>query len=219
MGPSIQNLKLKDYVNPIVQEIKKWDMQRIVIIAHSFGGIIGLKVAEEVMYQQLSGFIAIGAAIPQTGDSYISSLPFPKNIFKNLAIRIVGDEPPKSAIKNNLCNDLSLEVTQRIIRNYTPESKKIFFEKVDIVIPDVKRMYIKLQQDNEFKIAIQDRMAANLKPDKVLTINSGHLPMLSIPEHLTNIIKDFIREIDKSYFNPTNTDFTPKVKKVRVKNE
>lgn len=213
------DLKLLDYVNPIVNEIKKWDERRVVIVTHSIGGLIGLKVAEEIMHQQLSGFIAISSIIPAPGDSFISSLPFPKNFMTNIMIKLAGTKPSKASIIKGYCNDLTPGQTKKVVENFTPEAKSLYYERINPKIPEVKKLYIKLLNDKELTVEMQDKMAKNLRADKVVAFNSGHLPMLSIPGQMTSVIHDFIKEIDKDYFNPTHTDFTPKPKKIiKVKN-
>lgn len=214
-----ENLKVMDYVNPIVKEIKQWDQQRVILVTHSIGGMIGLKVAEEIMHQQLSGFIAISSIIPITGGSFISSLPFPQNIMTNFLVKFAGTKPSKAAIIKGYCNDLTPDQTKRVVEKFTPEAKSIYYERISTKIPEVKKMYIKLLNDKELSVELQDKMAKNLKADKVIAFNSGHLPMLSISGQLTSVIHDFVKEIDKDYFNPIGTDFTPKQKKIiKVRN-
>jgi len=42
---------------------------------------------------------------------------------------------------------------------------------------------------------LQDEMAKKLNATEIQIINSGHLPMLSKPKELADILSDFINEI------------------------
>lgn len=39
-------LSFDDYAGSIIEQIKKWNVEKILIVTHSIGGCVGLKVAE-----------------------------------------------------------------------------------------------------------------------------------------------------------------------------
>jgi hypothetical protein len=48
---------------------------------------------------------------------------------------------------------------------------------------------------------LQDRMAKNLNANKILTLDSGHLPMISKAKQLAIILSEFVsevRQVDKT---------------------
>ena len=61
---------------------------------------------------------------------------------------------------------------------------------------DTKTLYIKLTEDKGFSVQLQDKMIRNLNAQKVVTLDSGHLPMISKPKELSEILNNFINEIN-----------------------
>ncbi|AXT59183.1 alpha/beta hydrolase [Aquimarina sp. AD10] len=184
-------LSLEDYVSKAISDIENYEKQKIIIITHSIGGIIGLRIAEHLKDKAI-GFIAIGSAIPKNGKSFVSCLPFPQKIIIPLLMRLAGTKPPKSAIEKGLCNDLTQDQTKKIIQKFTAESRNLYTQNSNTKIPSIKKLYIKLTNDKELSISVQKRMAKNLNCENIVALESGHLPMLSVPKKLTEILNEFI---------------------------
>ncbi|HKX23839.1 MAG TPA: alpha/beta hydrolase, partial [Candidatus Saccharimonadales bacterium] len=68
---------MDEYVAAALKQAETLQTQKIVVVGHSLSGAIGLKVAEE-LGERLAGFVAVAAAIPKNGGSFVSSLPFPQ---------------------------------------------------------------------------------------------------------------------------------------------
>lgn len=186
-----KSLSLEGYLYPVVQEINDWDQDKIVIVAHSIGGVVGLKLAE-ALPEKIVGFIAVSAPIPKNGSSFLSCFPFFKRIVISALMKIVGTKPPAAAIKEGLCNDLTEKQTQKIINRFTPESTLLYTQKTFAKIPGCSKLYIKTIKDKEISSELQERFAENLKASNTISINSGHLPMLSHPQQFAAIINNFI---------------------------
>ncbi|SHE33157.1 Pimeloyl-ACP methyl ester carboxylesterase [Seinonella peptonophila] len=190
-----KQLTLEEYTVYIQQQIQAWEIDKFVIIAHSIGGLLGLKIAN--MFQdRLVGFVAVGAAVPKKGGSFLSIFPFAKRVFMSLMLRIFGTKPPEAAIRQGLCNDLTNDQTADIINSFSPESIHLYIDNIEFSIPDVRKIYVKLMDDLEFSPLFQDQMIANLAPQSVEKLNTGHLPMLSNPQQLGLIINNFIESIE-----------------------
>jgi pimeloyl-ACP methyl ester carboxylesterase len=186
-------LKFGDYINSIIRQIDRWNVEKFILVTHSIGGCLGLEVAE-FFKSRIIGFVAIASAIPIKGDSFISCLPYPQRIILPLILKIAGTKPPKRAIEKGMCSDLTREQTKMIYERFIPESKDLFFEKCNAPIPDTKRLYIKLAYDRELPLSVQERMAENLNAHRVITLHSGHLPMLSKPAVLVRMLTRFYNE-------------------------
>ncbi|MCC5931364.1 MAG: alpha/beta hydrolase [Cyclobacteriaceae bacterium] len=191
---STDKVTFDDYVNAATDQIKHWNKSHFIIVAHSIGACVGLKVASNFK-NELKGFVAIGSVIPKSGNSFISSLPFPQKLIMPIILRLLGTKPTKKAIENELCNDLTTEQTFRIVNEYTPESKALYLTKINFSLPDTHRLYIKLKNDNAMPGNLQDKMAVNLNANKIIAIDSGHLPMISQAEQLAEILSDFIHDM------------------------
>jgi pimeloyl-ACP methyl ester carboxylesterase len=193
-GPNTTSgLSLSEYLNTILDQVKDFDTQKIVIAAHSIGGIIGLMLAS-ALENRLAGFAAIGAAIPKNGGSFISCLPAPKRFIFPIMLRLFGTRPPDSVIRKSLCNDLSDEHAENIINSFVPESYSIYTQKSNSKIPEVPKIYIRTINDSDWDLEIQNSMVKNFNPKKVADINSGHLPMVRRPKELADILNSFIED-------------------------
>jgi len=184
-------LKFEDYVAKGISDVQNFGKQKLIIVTHSIGGLVGLRIAE-YFKEQTIGFVAIGSAIPKNGKSFISCLPFPQKIIIPLVMKLAGTKPPKSAIRNGLCNDLNPSRTDKVVKNFTAEARNLYTENSKSKIPYTNKLYIKLTNDKEFPISTQEKMADNLHCKNIVSLESGHLPMLSVPERLSGILNQFI---------------------------
>ncbi len=200
-GKEINKLTFDDYVYAAKKQIENWEKDSFIIVAHSIGACVGLKVANHFK-KELKGFVAIASVIPLNGNSFASSLPFPQKFLLPIILRLFGTKPPPKAIKNDLCNDLTDEQSVIIVNGFTPESKALYLTKIEYILPDTKRLYIKLEKDQSMPNTLQDAMAKNLKAHKIKSIECGHLPMISEPEKLAGILAEFVNEdrIQKSSY-------------------
>ncbi|OHD13728.1 MAG: hypothetical protein A2086_12185 [Spirochaetes bacterium GWD1_27_9] len=187
---STTNLSLNQYVESVLFDINQFSPAKLIIVAHSISGVIGIEIANKLQ-NRVIGFIAISASIPSTNGSYISSLPFFTGLFLRAIFMFAGTRPPASVIQGGLCNDLDDKCTSKIINHFIPESKKLYTDKLrSQVIPD-NSLYIHLKKDLALSEAIQVRMINNLHAKQVIDIDSGHLPMLSKPNKLAQILNTF----------------------------
>jgi len=191
--PKDPNVGIEEYAQAAIDQIKDLSVEKMVVVSHSLGGVVGLKVAE-ALGERLAGFVAISAAIPKNGGSFFSSLPFPQKMIMPLIMKLAGTKPPEAALRKGYCNDLSVEQTAEVLKRYAAESAKIYSDSSTLPPSSVPKLYIKTTNDNEFSDTLQNIMQRNLGADKIVTINSGHLPMLSKPEELAGLLDDFVRD-------------------------
>lgn len=185
---------LEDYADYVMQQVDAWKVDDIVIVAHSIGGTLALKVAER-LGERLGGFIAVGAVIPKDGGSYVSALPFPNRIIISAIMRLAGTKPPESAIRKTLCSGLSKEQADEVVTSSVTESTHLYFDKTNAAIPAVPRLYIRLTQDKELPITWQNTMARNLEAS-VKDVDFGHMPMLGKPQEIADAINSFASSLD-----------------------
>jgi pimeloyl-ACP methyl ester carboxylesterase len=88
---SRKKLALADYVTHMKKQVDDWGSRKFVIVAHSLGGVLALRLASELS-DRLAGFVAVGAAIPKRGSSFLSVLPFPKRILMSVILKKNGYE-------------------------------------------------------------------------------------------------------------------------------
>ncbi|MEF3303286.1 alpha/beta fold hydrolase [Paenibacillus sp. GYB003] len=189
-----RHLALQDYIAHMNGQIAAWDVRKFVIVAHSLGGALALRVAA-AWPDRLVGFAAIGAVIPRRGGSFLSTMPFPKRVLLGAALRLAGTKPPEAAIRQGLCNDLSPEQAAAVVSGFVPESVAVYTEPVGALAPDVPKLYVKLEQDRELPLSEQERMASNLDAHYTERLDAGHLPMLSRPGELRLVLDAFLTRV------------------------
>lgn len=187
-------LSMEDYVMHIKRQVDEWGIHKLVLVAHSLGGVLALKLAAQLT-DRLAGFVAVGAAIPKNGGSFLSVLPFPKRMIMSAILRTLGTKPPESAIRAGLCHDLSPDHTAEITKGFIPEAIRVYTDRIGVSAPNVPRLYVKLTNDKELSPSLQDHMISNLSPQFVRSLETGHLPMLSDPDGLRVILEDFMENV------------------------
>jgi pimeloyl-ACP methyl ester carboxylesterase len=193
-----QRLTLEDYITHINKQIQAWGVKKFVIVAHSLGGILALRIAND-MSDRVVGFVAIGAIIPNNGGSFLSIMPFAKRVLMKVILRMLGTKPPDTAIRQGICNDLSADQAAMVARNFVPESIRLYFDEVKSVVPNVPKLYLKLENDKELSPSQQDKMISNLAPDYIESLDTGHLPMLSKPNELRRALSTFLSHLELRY--------------------
>ena len=191
-----KDLSLNKYVESILPDIDKFSPEKFVVVAHSISGNIALEIAR-LRQNRIGGFVAVSAAIPPANSSYISSLPIITNMFLRLIFTLVGTRPPESAIRNGLCNDLSEKQASEVISRFVPESKRLYTDKLNTKDIPVNSLYIRLKKDKSFSEVIQNNMIQNLHAKQIIDFDSGHLPMLSKPVELAQILNNFAVQINE----------------------
>lgn len=190
---SRSGLSLEDYVTHMKKQVEDWGIRRFVIVAHSLGGVFASRLASE-WTDRLVGIVAVGAAIPKNGGSFLSILPFPQKQLMSVILRLSGTTPPESAIRKGLCSDLSPAQATEVVSGFIPEAVRVYTDRIHVSVPDVPKLYVKLTQDKELSPSLQDKMIANFSPQSVQVLETGHLPMLSHPEGLRSILVNFLSE-------------------------
>lgn len=189
------NITFNDYKKSAIEQIEKWGIDNFIIVTHSIGGCVGLSLTD-YFAQKVVGFVGISSALPTNGNSSFSCLPFPKNLIMPLILKLFGTKPPKKAIEQTLCNDLTSEQTSEVVNLFTAEAKLLFTTKVKYKPLDLITLYIKLTNDKAYPVQLQDKMIKNLNIKNIVALESGHLPMISKPKELSEILNNFINEIN-----------------------
>jgi len=190
-------LSLDDYLASAMSQIEKWDKDKIVFITHSIGGCLGLKLAD-FYKENIAGFVGIGSAIPVSGKSFVSCQSFPQNFLMPILLRLFGTKPPQKVIEREVCNDLTSNQTSEVVTRFTPEAKDLYTTKLEYDYLEPNSLYIKLLEDQGFPARLQDEMVLNLKAKRVITMKSGHLPMLSQSKELSKILNKFLANTIKN---------------------
>lgn len=188
-------LSLEQYARHLETQVVRSEPERLVLVAHSLGGLVAMKAAQ-LLGRRVAGFVALSAVIPAGGGSFVSALPMPKRALMNVLIRTVGTKAPPAVIRKGIGDGLPAAVVDEIVERFTPESRRVFLDPVGVGPPAVPRLYVETTRDKEVDVRLQRRMRANLGTDAVRSIDSGHLPMLSHPREVAEILDGFVADLD-----------------------
>lgn len=183
-------LRLADYTNAIIEQIDEWDVPRVILVAHSIGGAVCMEVASRLT-NRVTGFVGLSAGIPEPGQSFLSCFPFHQRVVQQAVLRFAGTRPPERVIRRSLCTELTDEQADRVVAEFIPESRYLYTDPVDGIIPDIQTRYIQTSTDKSITPDQQTKMATALETDDVVTLDTGHLPMLSRPDELASALDEF----------------------------
>lgn len=197
---STEDLTLEDYAEHLLEEVERWNISRYILVGHSIGGMLASKLVQQ-LEADVVGLVGICATFPVNGGSFVSTLPLLKRMVMKIILPLAGTKPPDKAIVKSLCNNLSTDQTETVVKRFTAESPRLFLERCEAEVPEVESLFIKTMNDQEMPEALQLSMAENLYHAKIKAVPSGHLPMLSDPKTLTAIVNRFTANLVSEHNN------------------
>jgi pimeloyl-ACP methyl ester carboxylesterase len=179
-------------VDAIIEDIGRLRAERVILVAHSFSGILAPSVVAR-LGDRAAGVVFLGASVPDAGRAWVHDLPLPQRALLRALSRVRPDGVRSPAKQNAtaLCHDLDAEATEAVLTQRVPEPPQLLLGAVgDAELPaELARHYVRLTEDRSMSVADQDRHLARLGTDvQVHDLASGHLPMLSRPDELAALL-------------------------------
>lgn len=183
--PTASRASVRDYADAAVRELP--DAGPVVVVAHSVGGVVAGHVAAR-LGDRVRGVIAVSAVVPGPGSSFLAALPWPQRVIVDVVMRLAGTRPPASAVRAGVAAGLSKELTERIVADVVAESPRLFRDGAAELTASTAR-YILTEHDRELSPKSQ-RLHARTLGRPIVTLPTGHLPMLEAPEAVAEVIVD-----------------------------
>jgi len=162
-----------------------------VLVGHSISAEIALAVAANDR-TRVASIVLIGGVVPESGKSFLSTLPLPQRLFLGVLLRRAkkGIALPKAAVEKGYCNDLDEETTELVLSRVVREAPRLYLDPVPWgdVRANLPRIYVKLTKDKSVSVKQQERFLTRVHATSVASIDSGHLPMLGRPDELARIL-------------------------------
>jgi pimeloyl-ACP methyl ester carboxylesterase len=179
---------LETHILDIVNEMKWQELHDVVLVGHSYGGMIISGVAE-TMQKAISSFVMLDAFMPENAQSVIDIYP-PEMREKVLAAVRQGATtiPPRAAALFNVNEKDRAWVDAQC----TPQPIQCFLQKVTLTGAREaigKKTYIRAAAyaNPYFDAGLASARAKNWR---VFEVPSGHDVMLDMPERLAEILQD-----------------------------
>jgi pimeloyl-ACP methyl ester carboxylesterase len=184
------DINLDTHILDVVNEMRWQELNNVVLVGHSYGGIVIAGVAEK-MEKFISSFVLLDAFFPETGQAMIDLQP-PARRDALLAAERDGAStmPPRSAAL------LSVNERDRawVDAQCTPQPLKCFFQKVILTGARERlanRIYIRAagHPSEPFDLAMAK---ARSKGWRIYEVPCGHDVMLDMPERLAEILQETV---------------------------
>jgi pimeloyl-ACP methyl ester carboxylesterase len=189
---SFAGITFQTYVNQVKAAIGA--RTNIVLVGHSFAGLVISQVAEEIP-AQIKKLIYLAAALPHDGDSLLglakgdpaSHIGKFLTIDKEHGAAIIA----KEGVADVFAADAPQQVQEYIAANIKPEPLAPLATPVHLTeknFGSIKKVYIHTVNDNAISYPAQQYMVKAGKVAKVYTLQSSHTPFISMPDKLAAIL-------------------------------
>lgn len=186
-----RTVRLADYAARIVEELEKGPPA--LLVGHSMGGM-AISAAAELAPERIRKLVYLCAFLPRDGDSLLS--------LKKREAPTIGDAvrpgpaqgttvlDPELAVEF-LCHDASDAVKRQVQEGLGPQSNKAQTDPVHLTemrFGSVPRVYVVCEDDRTITPELQRAMATETPCEQVLSLPSGHLPQLTAPVALADLL-------------------------------
>jgi pimeloyl-ACP methyl ester carboxylesterase len=176
----------QDWIDAATAQVDTLPVERVVLVAHSLGGITVPAVAAR-LGARTAGMVFISAMIPPEGASAAATL----------GVDYIADDGgfhpgPPDLMRQQLGNDLTEEQTTRLLDRLVPDPFGPWTEPISRRdMPNVPRLYVRLARDLGLPPEMQEAMVANLGGATEVVLDAGHSVMFSRPAELAAVINEF----------------------------
>jgi pimeloyl-ACP methyl ester carboxylesterase len=188
---STASVSLEAYVERVGEVLDACN-EPVVLVGHSMGGIV-ISRAAELKPAKVAKLVYVAAFLLQDGQTLMETVQ--ADTQGQALPNIVLSEDQKSAtVKEEAlrpvfgadCTDADLALAGTLL---VPQAVEPFTSPVRTSAGNwgtIPRIYIECVQDNAISIAMQRAMYAALPCQRVITMETSHMPMLAAPEALAD---------------------------------
>ena len=179
---------LNTHISDIVNEMKWKQLKDVVLVGHSYGGMVISGVAE-TMEKAIASFVMLDAFMPENGQSLIDLWPAPMREGLLAAERGGATTiPPRAAELFNV----NVKDRAWVDAQCTPQPMKCFLQKLPLTGAReriARKTYIRAAgyANPYFDAGLASARAKKWRTDEV---PCGHDVMLDMPERLTELLQD-----------------------------
>ncbi len=167
----------------------------VILVGHSFGGIVISEVAE-ALPDRVEALVYVAGYLPRTGDSLAGLAALDHNTSFNDTNFLLADDfsyayVPESDFLTIFCADCDAEQAEIVLATRQNEPLTPLNEPATVTAENfgsVRKVYILTAEDNAASPQIQIFMLANTPVDRVYALNTSHAPFVTMPAALSDLL-------------------------------
>lgn len=189
---AITGISLKLYTDEVKKAIG--DKQNVVLVAHSFGGIVGSQVAEQIA-PQIKKIIYIAAYVPKNGESLLSLAQ--TDAESHIGKSLIVDEKAgiatvrKDGVADVFMADAPTQVADYVSNNLRPEPLAPLATPVTLTdekFGKINKVFVHSLNDHTIGYLLQQKMVKDAGIQRLYSLPSSHTPFVMFPHVLAQII-------------------------------
>jgi len=190
-------IRLRTHVQDVLGLIEAEELQRVVLVGHSYGGIVITGVADQLQRSApgtLAAMVYVDAVTPHPGESW-SSQHAPETVAQRLAAGQasggISFPPPDASVFGLTGADRDW-----VNRRQTPQPLGVYQDPLDFDparLAGVPRTFIDCTAPALATIAVMRQRVRSEPGWDVRELTTGHDPMVSAPEALSAILVEVAR--------------------------
>ena len=176
---------------------------RIILVAHSMGGIVASQVAER-RPGRLAAVIYVNGLLFRSNEGLVSFLNEHAHlgvedlVLKNMKVSADGVTAtfPAEAAAEVFYNTSHPALAAWAASRLRPQRMQVYHDALELTpqrYGAVPRFYVEGLRDNAVSIAYQRAMTGRTPCERVFTLDCDHSPFVSTPEALADILNDVTR--------------------------
>ncbi len=187
----IPGVTMDTYVQTVIDEAEALTGP-IVLVGHSLGGAIISQVAERIP-DKIERLVYVAAILPQHGETPMDLMQsdadgqlLPRLEFSEDGTYVtVGPDAVKGVLLHDVHEPERLESFLPHFAMRQATAPFLFAAQLSQTrFGSVAKTYVRASLDKVLSTSLQDRMLSHWNVDQVLTLESGHFPLMSVPESL-----------------------------------
>jgi len=188
----ITAISLKLYIDDVKKAIG--DKKNVVLVAHSFGGIVGSQVAEQ-MAPQIKKLIYIAAYVPKNGESLLSLAQ--TDAESHIGKSLIVDEKAgiatvrKEGVADVFMADAPAPVADYVSNTIKPEPLAPLATPVTLTdekFGKINKVFVHSLNDHTIGYMLQQKMVKDAGIQRLYSLPSSHTPFIMFPHVLAQII-------------------------------
>ena len=196
----ISKVTMDAYVTSVIDAVRTTE-GKVVLAGHSLAGSVISQVAEEIP-QKIESLVYICAMLPRNGETPLGLMQsddlgelLPKLVFSDdRSFATVEVEDVRNIFLHDVKEKERLEELAPMFA--VEQAVEPFMAPARLTgeaFGAVPKSYIRCSLDKVLSPALQDRMISGWDVERVFRLDSGHFPLMSMPERLIDAISESTR--------------------------